>query len=465
MRITVAQRIAGARVLVGALVSAGAVVAVVATAALPWPSVASEPPVLEVTPAPAETVLACDGPVLALGRTAEEADGLSVAAPVRTTVGNDLGGEPVADAIAQPDVSEEGAATRYLQDPDGRQPVSAAAAVSAEPSASDVSGLTASACRPPQMESWIVGGDVATGSTGILLLANPGDVAATVQVTVYGVTGAVTPPAAAAIPIPARTQLAIPLAGIAGGEQKPVLRVTATGAPVRASLQSSLVRTLDPGGVDTQSAVRPALTQIVPGLRIVGEVSGAEGASTIVRLLSEVDTTATITVSETGDADSDREPEPPVELVGGTPVDVDLGGLDEGDYTVAVTAEEPLVAAVWQTTGFGAGDDYAWHTPAPAISEQTLVAVPRGPEPTLSIVNPAEEDVTVSVAGYGDDPEDVVVPAGDAVTLDVDEDRLYTIDPGGAPVHAALGFAGESALAAIAVWPDAARPQPVVVYP
>ncbi|MER7796913.1 DUF5719 family protein [Microbacterium sp. NPDC096154] len=465
MRITAAQRTLGTRLIMGGLVAAGSVVAVTAAAALPWPAVATPPPALEVTPVPAETILACDGPVLALGRTVEDAGGLSAAAPSRQTAGNDRGEQPASDALAQPAVAGEAAAARFVQKPDGREPVSVAAASSVRVDEDDLGGYSASACRPPQMESWIVGGDTETGSTGILLLANPGDVSATVQVTVYGVAGAVTPPGAEAVPIPPRTQVALPLAGLAGGESRPSLRVTATGAPVRASLQSSIVRTLEPGGIDTQSAVRPATVQVIPGLRVVTDADGAQGASSIARLLSESDTRATITVTKAGDgAEPARAPES-VALTAGAPLDVDLGALDKGEYTVTVTSEAPLVAAVWHTTGFGAGSDYAWHTAAPPISDTTLVAVPDGDDASLNIANPAAQDVTVSVAGQGDDPQDVDIAAGDTVVIDVRDDKLYSIDPRGSAVHVSVGFANESALASVAVWPDAARPEPVTVYP
>lgn len=463
MKITVAQRILAARVVVGAAVAVGSVLAVTAAAALPWPEEAAEPRALEVTPAPAETVLACDGPVLALGRVPEDAAALAVAASTDVTVGDDAGGEPPSDTLGQPTIAGEAGALRFVQAPADREPVSVAAAASAAVGDSDLAGFTASACRPPQMESWIVGGETETGATGILLVANPGDVDATVQITSFGVMGGVTPPGADAIPVPARTQLAMPIAGLAGDEQSPVLRITATGAPVRASLQSSIVRTLDPGGVDSQSAVRPAQEQVIPGLTVSQEMAATEGASVIVRLLSEGDTSATVAVRGADGADG-TEPKA-VDLAAGAPVEVDLGGLDAGTYTVEVSAEGPVVAAVWQTTGFGAGADFAWLTPSPAITESTLVAVPRGEAATLHLANPSAEPVTVAVAALGEEPARVEVPAGGAAAVEVPADALHTIDPGGAPVHAAIGFAQKSALASIAVWPDAARPQPVTIYP
>ncbi|GGH37630.1 DUF5719 family protein [Microbacterium album] len=457
------RRTPRARLALGAAVAAGAVAASIGAAALPWPEVSAAAPALEVTPLPAETLLACDGPVLALGRAAEEAAGLAVAAPARLTTGNDRGEEPQPDAMGQPRVAGEAIAERFAQLPAGREPVSIAAASSAAPDDPDLAGFTASACRPGLMESWIVGGDTTTGVTGILLLANPGDVNATVRVTAFGVMGAQTPPGADAIPIPARTQVALPLAGLAGGEQRPVLRVTATGAPVRASLQSSLIRTLEPEGVDSQPAVRPASAHVIPGVHVTARAAASDSAVTVVRLLSESDATATITVAGADSQGQARALEP-VRLEAGRPLEVEVPGLAEGDHTVVVSADAPLVTAVWQTTGFGPGSDYAWHTPSPTISAPTIVAVPPGEGARLSLANPSDADIVVAVTEDGDARE-TVVPARGSAIVEVSADRIYTVDPGGADVHAAVGFASGSGLAALPVWPDAARPQPVVVYP
>ncbi|WP_426806218.1 DUF5719 family protein, partial [Stenotrophomonas sp. SrG] len=65
-----------------------------------------------------------------------------------------------------------------------------------------------------------------------------------------------------------------------------------------------------------------------------------------------------------------------VPLVGGRPVEIDLGGLPVGSYTVEVEADAPVVSAVWQTTGFEEGDDFAWYTPSPLVAVPSLFAVP-----------------------------------------------------------------------------------------
>ncbi len=137
-------------------------------------------------------------------------------------------------------------------------------------------------------------------------------------------------------------QIVVPLAGLLLGEESPVIRVTATGAPVQAALQTSITRTLVPGGVDQVGAIAIAeASQVIPGV-VVTQNPGADGASdaaTKVRILSpNADTTATITAVPIGA--SQQAPAPTtVPLTAGLPTEVELGGLAVGQYTIEVSAE------------------------------------------------------------------------------------------------------------------------------
>ena len=86
-------------------------------------------------------------------------------------------------------------------------------------------------------------------------------------------------------------------------------------------------------------------------------------------------------------------------LPAGLPVDLELGGLAPGEYTVRVAADAPLVGAVWQTTGFGEGSDFAWYMPAPAIAVPSLFAIPAGPAAALIVANPSDSDAQVDSRG------------------------------------------------------------------
>src|SRR5690606_37243724 len=194
----------------------------------------------------------------------------------------------------------------------------------------DLGGLASAPCREPRTESWLIGGAVSTGTNDLIVLSNPGDVPATVTLTVYGTDQ---PPSQ--LIVPAETQTAVPLAASAAGMEQPVVRVTAEGSPVRAVLQSSLVRTLDPAGVDLQDTAgtpQPELT--FAGVQVVTD--GTESASTVLRMLAtDAATDATVTVRAAGGQGSVQDLSVPLEA--GTPVEINLP-LEVGVYSVDVTA-------------------------------------------------------------------------------------------------------------------------------
>jgi hypothetical protein len=459
--------------LVGTLVAAGFVVAVVTAVAAPWPTYARSPLVVEAPPVPSSTVLACAGGLLAIGRDAGSAAQLSIAAPQAVTAGSAPGGPAAAEStLSAPFLAggtDPGPAVVTVA-PSGAAPTDAAAAGSAVVSADDLRGFAASACLPPLMESWLVGGATTTGAADLVLLANPGGVPATVDLTVYGSQGAQSPPGGRDIVVAAGQQIVIPLAGLALGEESPVVRMTAGGAPVQASLQSSLTRTLVPGGVDQMGAVaQSAADVVIPGVEVTAEPGpvGASDAATLARLLSPtVDTTATVTVSAVG-SDVPALTPTTVQLTAGLPAEVQLGGLPVGRYVVRVQAVSPVLAATWQTTGFDAGADFAWYTPSPELTAPTVFAVPTGARATLTIANSGTSAASVSVESVlGAFSQAVSVPAGGSIAVPVPGRDVYALDPGTAPgIHAGLSFAGDGALAGFPVWPSDAAVAPVRVYP
>lgn len=459
------------RLLAGTVVSVAAVVAVVTAVTLPWPVVAEEPASISAQPAPAASVVACDGPLLTVGRDVTQADAVTVLSSQRVTSGVDQGAEPAEETVLVLEGQESGddGPKVFTAEPDGRQRVDVAAAGSAVASDDDLAGFAASACRPPLLESWLVGGSGETGAADLVLLSNPGVVPATVQLTVYGATGEQAPPGGTDIVVAPGTQRVIPLAGLVLGEASPVVRVTAAGAPVHASLQASITRTLTPGGVEQVGAIPEPLDALTITGIAVTRSPGEEGASevaTVLRMLApSVDTTASITVTPVGREEPALDPED-VPLGAGQPVEVDLRGLPVGSYTVRIEADAPLVAAVWQATGFDEGDDFAWYTPSPVVSVPSLFATPSGPPPALTLVNPDDEPVDVSVASDdGSYRLDVSVPANGSMTARLSPRTVYVLDPGSGEIRAGLSLTGDGALAGMPVWPaDAAAPD-IVVYP
>jgi hypothetical protein len=456
----------GTRVLAGTLVAAGFVVATVTAVAVPWPTVTREPVSIVAVPAPEANVLACDGALLVQGRDAAAAGSLTAAAPQAITSGVPDGApEPTQSQLAAP--VPDSVAAVFTALPQGGERTDVAAAGSATVTAPDLIGFAAAACRPPLMESWLVGGSTTTGASDLVILANPGAVASTVQLTVYGTAGPAVP-AGGDLVIAPNSQRAIPLSGLALGEASPVIRVTATGAPVVAALQTSLTRTLLPGGVDQVGAmIVPDPQLLIPGVTVTLDPGDGSGeAGTVVRLLSpSADTTATVTATAV-DASSPAVAPLSVPLPGGMPVDLELPGLAQGEYTVRVTADVPLVGAVWETTGFGEGSDFAWYMPAPEIAVPSLVAIPAGPAAAIIVANPSDSDAQIVLEAVdGSSSSQITVAAGRDARLSVRPGTVYSLDAGGVPVRAGVTMSGDGALAGYPLWSADQAAKPITVYP
>lgn len=444
----------GARLLAGVVIAVACVAGVTAAVALPWPGSVGEPAQVAVTPTAGDTTLVCTGAYRAVGRNAQDAAQQASAGTPALTV--DSSGARQDSALAMPDLDEAAAPQRFIASAEEGEAALVAAAESIVLQADDLSGLAASACREARTESWLVGGTVQTGTNDLIILSNPGDVAATVTLTVFGLEQTSTKTL-----VPAGTQVSLPLSSIAAGSQQPVVRLTAAGAPVRAVLQSSLIRTLDPSGIDLQdTASSPQRDLSFAGIQVVTD--SEDSPLTVLRLMATGEATeARITVRD-GLAEVQHVSVP---LEEATPAEVSLDDLAAGVYSVEVHADSPIVGAVRQTTRTGPGSDFAWMTPAPEIFREILVAIPAGPGPRIHLVNDGDADAAVSlVPSSGGDAEEITVPArGDAV-VDVSADTVYALTSDQA-VHAAVMLSGTDALAGWPLWPGAAAQAPIIVYP
>lgn len=447
----------GARVATGAVIAAACVVGVVAAVHAPWPEVSAQPAQVDVVPVPGDSRLVCNGDLRALGRSsADPLSMVSAASPRFTMAGSE--GDPEVAGLATIDVADAGELRLLVGAVDGRTAPLIAAAESVDVAAEDLDGFAALPCAQPRLESWLVGGSVATGTEDLVILTNAADVNSTVTLLVYG-----DPRGSRTVVVPARSQTALPLSSIAAGNLAPVVKVTADGAPVRAVLQSSLTRTLDPAGIDLQDAVAGAQQhQVFPGIRVAAAAGDAD--MTVIRMLApETDGEATVTVrSADDDAVASRFTVP---LMAGMPAAVSPEGLTAGTYSVTVDADVAVVAAVRQQDGFGAGSDFTWTTPSPGIDAEALLAVPAGPEPTLHVANPSDEAVTVAVEDVdGRASQQVEVPAATSVTIPLEARTAYRLTTT-ATVHASVSMTDVGAMASWPVQPSAGAAQSIRVYP
>jgi len=221
-----------------------------------------------------------------------------------------------------------------------------AAAVSSTTSSGDLRGLVAASCQTPGSVAWLAGGDTKVGSSTQLVLQNPGLTPATVSVRAWGPDGEIPLASSASLVVPAGKEVVRLLEAAAPGVDRLVVEVKASGGLVSSYLQHSTLAGIVPQGV-ADVVPGPAPTQ---HLALAGVVSRGEGISDgrapVLRLLAPGHASKA-TVSLWG-------PQGRVHLRGaeqlaldaGQVVDVPLGGLPRGTYTVSVDADEAVVAGV-----------------------------------------------------------------------------------------------------------------------
>lgn len=460
----------------GGLVGVGIAVAVGAAALfVELPVLSATAPVVVVEPEPAPQALVCPGPLLRLADdTGQNASAATAIGEVPYVAFGALSGDVRTSALLQADTGTGGTRlapqVAFVSPVDGAEPVAAGIqSTRVLATEGNVVGYASASCTQPALRSWIVGGSTQLGRTSLLTLINPSSVEATVDLSLAGESGPIAAAGLTGIVVPAGAQRVIPLSGFSLDQRAPVVGITSTGGNVAAFLQQSIIRTLVPGGVDLVGQQIPASELVLPGIVVAGQDALAAINTTPIdeddtmptlRLYApgggEVE--ATVAVVPTGDslasalehprADEldpltdahDHVPDAPeassfvVTVRAGAVAEVPIGGLAAGEYTVVVTAPEPLVGAVRVSTIGAAGIDFAWSAPAPGLGERAVVMTPDADEVVLSIANPTSEDRAVTLRGPSGEIA-LDLPAGTTVSTEV-------------PARAKLELTGMSGLSA-----------------
>jgi len=215
-----------------------------------------------------------------------------------------------------------------------------------------ISGLATAPCGEASSDAWLVGGSTQTGRTTLLFLANPTEVTANVTVSVLGENGWVSAPGSSGIVVEPASQRIVSLAALAPNVGNPVVRVTSTGGQVVPTLQQSVVRTLLPDGVELiAQGASPSLRLVIPGVRLSGLASqhASEGGMVTsdrepaVRVGVPGEQDALVTVTAYGV--SGKPVAVKSNIPGGRVLELPFGSLDDGVYTLVVSATQPVVAA------------------------------------------------------------------------------------------------------------------------
>ena len=465
----------GARVVAGTIGIAATVATIAAATLLPLPSHQSAAPSASVIPVPAAQQRVCAGPLLRLGDdTGAFATTASAVGSAR--VNHAASGGTVAESRIENTDEPSGRSAAVLGLPPtggAGEPVLLSGNQTQTIETGDLVGLAAAECSEARNETWLVGGATDTGRTTLITLANPGTVAATVNLTIFASDGEVDAPGTDAIIVQPKSERILSLAGFAPDLVSPVVKVESSGGQVVANLQQSTVRILEPGGVDfVGAAAAPSTTTVIPGLVVAAAelvetrvgVPGYQDIEPVLRFFvpGEKPASAVITVDPGGGGEKIAVD---FDLMAGRVTELPLGHYEDGSYTVTIASDVPLVAAARvSTVGASGASDFVWLSSAEVIRDIALVNVSPGPGSVLQLSNPETTDAVVTVAPEFGAETTVTVPAGRFVSVPVEESTLYTLD-GFQTLRVTVGYIGDGVISGFAVSPTGPASEPITVYP
>ncbi len=431
----------------------------------PGPETLSVPAGADPLPAGPTVLSALAGTPAGDGTGLEAPGGGAVLAPLdRTAPGAPTtplavtGAGGAATARQQPQTA--GAWGLQARSADGAQVPLAALDQSTWTGSGELRGLTTHSCLPAQADSWLVGGGTGTLRRANLLLANPAPSVAAVSVSVLGPDGPVPTPTLAQLSVPAGGQVSVYLDAVAPGLPAMAVHVHARTGRVAATMMDSLVRGLVPGGTDDVAAAPgPATSQVLPGVSVrapahAGRIGPAPTAAdqpgaSAVRIAVPGTQDAVVRLRLLGPDGPVSPTQDVITVASRTVADVLLAGVPDGDYTVLVSSDVPVVAGglvgrSWpggELAGTPAGvaaqlppAELAWVPAGQPLTTATLLALPArpgagtlpAPSTTLTLAGADAAAAAVQVSVLGPDP----VPAPVTLSADADRTAVLTVPPG-----------------------------------
>lgn len=435
----------------------GAVAVIGATVwALGWANIpefrASADPI-EIAPAVGDQQRVCPGALQQLGLTEDAEEAAAVGTADLTTASS-------YDAVETIELGEDDTGAASIEAPgevDGEATaLSASQSVSLSTDAS--TGLSATNCTQPAATQWVVGGATTIGHTLVLDVINPGQAAARVNFEVYGIDGAVVPGIAEVVIEPGQREV-ISLAGVAPNANGLAVKVTATGSVVSAFLHETITDTLTPTGSEiVGSTALPSTLQSLPGIYVYGrpdaDATALAEIGTTLRILNPNDAAANATLTaydEHGAVAYSEE----LELASMRVVELPFADVPEGEYTITLEADQPVLLA-GRVSPLD-GDEFAWVPSSSSLVGNELVPVPEGPDPRLAVFNPSEEAREIQVDGVA-----VTIEPWSTYRTSVDAGEVVSLD-GAEGLTAAVHYSGAGQLASLSVRAGNADAEPIRV--
>lgn len=203
----------------------------------------------------------------------------------------------------------------------------------------DFRGLSTAECTAPRREHWFVGGSAEVGRRGRLILANPTDVPAVVDVELWDEAGPIDAPGTQDVGVPARSQRILLLDALAAGSVTTAVHVQSSQGRISAALELRETQEITPQGITyVPAAVPPALNLYVPGVPGSGQRS--------LRIVAPGDTDAIVSLQILGpDGAFSPVDQDVLTVTAGTVTDIPLeSGADPAG--LRLQSDEPITASV-----------------------------------------------------------------------------------------------------------------------
>ena len=273
-----------------------------------------------------------------------------------------------------------------------------------------VVGALGANCQAPSAESWLLGGVTTVGRQSLLVLSNPANTDATVSVEIIGPEGGIQGSGLNALSVSANRTVVLPLAGFAPDQAALAVHVVSTGASIASWIQQSTVRGTVAAGADLVSpSVVADRNLTIPGVlkrgtadatALIGANSDYSDLTPAVQVLVPGSKSATVTIQVVGADAKSTGTVRQEQVAAGSVTSIDLPGLGDGNYTVFVAADQPVMAQLKlsRTTKTGSPvTDFAWLPAVLATTEQTVLAAPKSAITKLSIANAGNQPAQVTV--------------------------------------------------------------------
>lgn len=371
--------------------------------------------------------------------------------------GDDVGGESVLRAQPFGDAASTGSASVVVEADDG-----------------DLAGLAAATCQRPANDLWLSGASTTVGRTAVLMVANSSKSPATLTLEMFGTTGPINAPGGKGLVVGPGAVRSVVLSGLAPDQDLLSVHVKSAGGAVSAVIQQSVLRGLTPGGVDYLAPVQaPASLATIAGVRVQAPAAAAK----ISAQNSYEDAATTLAVTVPGVADSVVE----VKAFGesgqvalphggvftasaGKVTTLPLAGLPKGSYSLSISADASVTAAVRMvnSTKPGQGVDFAVAPSTARLGDNHVLTVPRGVSSSLVFAAPqgaaTVQLVPVSAKGVLGAAKTVELKGGNTAVVDPADllgadTAAVVVSVSGAPTFGShlLGKEGTAGIAVLSI--------------